>query len=156
MTTELSTRPSNGMNRLFDRDPFRALQQQMDDLIGGFSRDWDGGHWPSVNKPSLDVSETDNAIEVHVDLPGMKPEDVNVEVRDNILQITGERKEEREEKGKTWHRVERRTGNFIRSLSLPCTVKDAKVEAEYSNGVLTITLPKAEESKPRRVAVKAK
>jgi HSP20 family protein len=157
MTTEVSTRPSNGISRLFERDPFRSLQHQMDDLIGNFSRDFDGGFWPgSVSKPLLDISETDTAIEVRVDLPGIKSEDVNVEVRNGVLQITGERKEEREEKGKTWHHIERRTGSFMRSLSLPCAVKEAKVEAAYSNGVLTITLPKAEEAKPHRVPVRAK
>ena len=157
MTNELSQRPSTGLGRLFDRDPFRTLQQHMDDLISNFSREFDGGQWPSTElRPSIDVSETDEAIQVHVDLPGMKPEDVNVEVRGNILQITGERKEEREEQGKTWHRTERRVGKFARAMTLPCDVQDKKVEAEYCNGVLNITLPKAEKAKSQKIPVKAK
>ena len=95
MTTELSTRPSTGLSRFFDRDPFRKLQQQMDDLIASFSRELDGGQWPAADfHPSLDVSETEEAIQIRVDLPGIKPEEVDVEVRNNVLQITGERKDE--------------------------------------------------------------
>lgn len=157
MTTELSTRPAAGLRRFFDRDPFRSLQEEMDDLISNFSRGWDGGDWSSgMLRPALDISETDDSIQVRVDLPGMKPEEVHVEVRNNTLQISGERKEEREEKGKTWHRTERRVGSFSRSTTLPCAVKDDKVQAEYSNGVLNITLPKAEQEKTRKIPVKAK
>lgn len=156
MTTELSTRPSSRLGRLFDRDPFRTLQEQMDELISSFSRDWDGGLAPSELRPSLDVSESDDSIQVRVDLPGIKPEDVDVEVRHNMLQISGERKEKREEKGKTWHRTERSVGRFCRSLTLPCDVQDEKVQAEYSGGVLSITLPKAEQAKTHKIPVKAK
>ena len=157
MTTELSTRPSTGLSRFFDRDPFRKLQQQMDDLIASFSRELDGGQWPAADfHPSLDVSETEEAIQIRVDLPGIKPEEVDVEVRNNVLQITGERKEEREEKGKTWHRTERRVGRFARSLALPCAVEEEKVIAECSNGVLNILLPKAETAKAKKIPVKSK
>lgn len=157
MTKELSTRSSTGLGRLFDRDPFHRLQQQMDDLIASFSREWDGGNWLSADfHPTLDVSETDEAIQIKVDLPGIKPEEVDVEVRNNVLEVTGERKEEREEKGKTWHRTERRVGRFARSLPLPCEVQEDKVVAECSNGVLNILLPKAEQAKSEKIAVKAK
>jgi HSP20 family protein len=157
MTTELSTRPSTRLGRMFDRDPFRALQQQLDDLFGSFSSEWDGGGMLAAEfRPSLDVSETDDAIQVRADLPGIKPEEVEVEVRGNVLRITGERKEEREEKGKTWHRTERRVGTFARSMTLPCDVRDEKVQAEYADGVLCITLPKAEKAKTHKIAVKAK
>lgn len=157
MAKELSTRPSTGLGRIFDRDPFQRLQKQMDDLIASFSQEWDGGPWlPADFQPSLDVSETDEAIQIRVDLPGIKPEEVDVEVRNNVLEITGERKEEREEKGKSWHRTERRVGRFARSLALPCDVQDDKVEAECTNGVLTIMLPKAEKAKSKKINVKAK
>ncbi len=157
MTSELSTRPSTKLGRLFERDPFHKLQQQMDDLLSSFSRDWDGGHWLSADfHPSMDVSETEESFQIRVDLPGIKPEEVQVEVRNNVLEITGERKEEREEKGKTWHHTERRVGRFARSLSLPCEVQDDKVVAECSNGVLNILLPKAEKAKSKKIAVKAK
>jgi HSP20 family protein len=156
MTTTLPTRISTGLERIFDRDPFRAFQQEMDNLISSFSRDWDGGAVSTDFCPQLDVSETDDAIHVRVDLPGIKPEEVDVEVRGNVLQINGERKEEREEKGKTWHRTERRVGKFARSMTLPCAVKEDKVQAECSDGVLNVTLPKAEKEKTRKIAVKGK
>lgn len=157
MPQELSQHPKSGLSRLFDRDPFHRLQQQMDDLIASFSQEWDGGKWISADfHPFLDVSETDEAVHVRVDLPGVKPEEIEVEVRNNVLQITGERKEEREEKGKTWHRTERRVGRFARSLTLPCEVRDDKVEAVCSDGVLNISLPKAETAKAHKIAVKPK
>lgn len=156
MATELSTRPA-GLRRIFDRDPFRSLQEEVDELIANFSRGWEGGDWSTgMLRPAVDISETDNSIQVQVDLPGMKPEEVNVEVRNHTLQISGERREEREEKGKTWHRTERRVGSFSRQMSLPCAVDEAKVQAEYSNGVLNITLPKAEKEKSRKITVKGK
>ena len=127
----------------------------MDDLIASFSREWDGGNWPSADfHPTLDVSETDESIQIKVDLPGIKPDDVDVEVRNNVLQITGERKEEREEKGKTWHHTERRVGRFARSLALPCEVQEDKIVAECFDGVLKILLPKAEQAKSKKIAVK--
>lgn len=156
MTTTLPTRISSGIERLFDRGPFHNLQQEVDNLIASFSREWDG-QWLSAGlRPSIDVSETDNAIQVRVDLPGIKAEEVDVEVRNNVLRITGERKEEREEKGTTWHRTERHVGKFSRSLTLPCDVQDDKVDAVYSNGVLSITLPKLEKEKTHKVTVQAK
>lgn len=157
MTNELSQRPASGLRRLFDRDPFHKLQQQMDELIASFSREWDGGNWLSADfHPSIDVSETDESLQVRVDLPGTKPEEVHVEVRNNVLQITGERKEEREEKNKTWHRTERRVGRFARSMTLPCDVQEDKVVAECVNGVLNILLPKAEKAKSKKIPVKGK
>ncbi len=156
MTTELTTRPFTGLRRFFGRDPFRALQEEMDDLIASFSREWDGGWLSGELQPSLDVAETDEAIEVRVDLPGVKPDDIDVEIRNNVLQITAERKEEREEKGKTWHRTERRVGTFTRALTLPCDVQEDKVQAEYRDGVLSIMLPKAEQARTRKISVQGK
>lgn len=157
MATTLPTRISTGLERFFDRDPFRTLQQEMDNLISNFSREWDGGTLTAGEfQPQIDVSESDDAIQVHVDLPGIKPEEVDVEVRGNVLQITGDRKEEREEKGKTWHRTERRVGRFARAMTLPCAVQEDKVQAECSNGVLNITLPKAEKEKTHKITVKGK
>ena len=156
MPSELSTRPAGGLGRFFGRDPFRTLQQDLDELIASFSREWDDGGMAATLRPALDVSETDDAIQVQVDLPGLKPDDVNVEVRNNTLLITGERKEEREEKGRMWHRTERRAGTFARSMTLPCTIKEDKVQAEFTNGVLQITLPKAAQEKSRKITIKAK
>jgi HSP20 family protein len=105
--------------------------------------------------PLCNLAETENLYEVTVELPGMKPEEFNVELRHGELWITGERKEEKEEKGKTWHRMERRYGEFRRVFRLPLAVEEEKVIAEYKEGILRVTVPKVAEAKPKRVEVKA-
>jgi HSP20 family protein len=105
-------------------------------------------------QPEADMVETERAIEVTVELPGMTPEEVKVEIREGDLWITGEKKEEKEEKGKTFHRMERRAGMFRRVLPLPVEVMEDKVEARFAEGVLKITLPKAEKVAPKKIEVK--
>jgi HSP20 family protein len=105
--------------------------------------------------PEANLAETDKAVEVTVELPGMKPEEVKVEIKGEQLWITGEKKEEKEEKGKTFHRVERRAGMFRRIFPLPVEVVQEKVEARFTEGVLKITLPKAEKVAPKQIEVKA-
>lgn len=156
MSTALATRPARRLLRLFEREPFKALQEEFDDLVTRFSAEWDGQ--PREGEaliPSMDVSESDTAVEVRIDVPGMKREDINIELTGNHLRITGERKEAREEKGLTWYRSERRTGKFARSMTLPCAVKEKEVKAEYHEGVLTVQLPKAEEARAHKIAIKA-
>jgi HSP20 family protein len=104
--------------------------------------------------PEANIAETEKAIEVTVELPGMKPEEVKVELREGVLWITGEKKEEKEEKGRTFHRIERRTGEFRRAFTLPVEVEEGKVVAKFEGGVLHITLPKAEKVAPKRIEVK--
>lgn len=104
--------------------------------------------------PEANMIETDKAVEVTIDLPGMKPEDVKVELHDGALWITGEKKEEKEEKGKTFHRIERRTGAFRRVMPLPVEVEADKVDARFHDGVLTIALPKIEKVAPKKIEVK--
>jgi HSP20 family protein len=104
--------------------------------------------------PKSNIAETETAFEIAVELPGMKPEEFNVEFKNGELWITGEKKEEKEEKGKTWHRVERHYGEFRRIYTLPARVNEEKVEANYKEGVLHINVPKAEEIKPKRINVK--
>jgi len=114
--------------------------------------------WPEGGKlftPELDVAETDTTVEVSAELPGMKPEEINVEVQNGQLWISGEKKEEKEEKGKTYHRVERRYGSFRRMLPIPASVDPEKVEASFHEGVLKITLAKTEEAKAKHVEVKS-
>lgn len=103
---------------------------------------------------SVDVAETDNAIEAKVDLPGVAPKDIDISLNGNVLTVSGQRKDEREEKGKTFHRVERSSGRFSRAFTLPCQVEEDEVAAVYRDGVLTITLPKNEVARTRRIAVK--
>jgi HSP20 family protein len=140
-----------------ERGPLGALRHEMDDLIERFFGDDREGFFPARGLPSVDVAESADTIEVKLDLPGVKPEEVNVEVSGNVLTVSGERKEEKESdegNGRKYHRVERRYGNFSRSVWLPCAVKDSKADAQFQNGVLTIKLPKTEESKSHKIKVK--
>ena len=108
------------------------------------------GNW----QPSVDIAEIDDAIEVKADLPGIKPEDVDISVTDNRLTIKGDREEKEESKETTMHRVERRYGSFHRSIELPAGTNADQVTAESDNGVITITLPKPAEAQAKKVAVK--
>jgi len=129
------------MNRLFDdfftRDffvePFRGM-----------------GEW----RPAVDVAETDTSIVVKADLPGLEVKDIDVSLRGDILTIKGEKKEEKEEKAKSYHRVERHFGSFQRSVRLPASVKADQIEASFKDGVLQITMPKTEESKQKSIRIK--
>jgi HSP20 family protein len=104
--------------------------------------------------PEVNVAETEKTVEVTMELPGMKPEEVKVEILEGRLWITGEKREEKEEKGKTFHRIERKFGQFRRVLPLPTKVEAEKVEAEIHEGVLKIVLPKAAEVRPKPIPVK--
>lgn len=104
--------------------------------------------------PPANVAETETAYEVTLDLPGLKPEEVKAEMREGGLWVTGERNEEKEEKGKTFHRVERVHGTFHRLIPLPGAVDEAAVDAEFRDGVLHVTLPKTKETKPTMIKVR--
>ena len=157
MTTLIPRRASHALASWFGSDPFRAMQNEMDEVLDQFSLRWsgNGGLPEAASIPSMDLSETDRELQLTVDLPGMKIEEVSVEVTGRTVKIRGEHKEEKEEKGRTYHRIERRSGSVFRSVELPCAVKEDKVVAEYKDGVLTVTLPKSEEAKSHRVTVKA-
>jgi HSP20 family protein len=127
----------------------------MDDVLARFSTGPNAGWLSEVQLPSTDVAETDKSIEVKMDVPGFKPEEINVEVQGNLLLISGEHKEEKEEKGKTFHRLERRAGSIRRTITLPTPVEQERVAAQCRDGVLTISLPKTEESRTKKIAVKA-
>jgi HSP20 family protein len=131
------------------------MEEEMEDLFKRFNGEDGGWLTPSYFVPTADVVETDNEFGITVDLPGMKPEEVNVEIKDGDLWITGKRTEEKEEKGKTYHRVERRHGEFRRVLLLPAMVDGDKVTAKYDNGVLRVTVPKMEAAKAKHIEVKA-
>ncbi len=132
------------------------MEGEMEDLMERFSGG-DGG-WltttPSFS-PTTDLVETENQFEVTVDLPGLKPEEVNVELKNGELWISGKREEEKEEKGKTYHRIERRHGEFRRVLLLPSTIREEKIDSKFENGVLKISVPKSEEVKTKHIEVKA-
>jgi HSP20 family protein len=155
MANSLQTRKPGNLSTLWRHDPFGMLRQEMDMLrnrfFGGDDDDWFAGGM----SPSVDLSETDNAVEVRMDLPGVKSDDIDIQIHGNLLTVTANRKEEKEEKGRTFHRVERQCGSCSRSLTLPTAVNESEVAAEYHDGVLAITLPKTEQSKPRKVKVKS-
>ena len=142
-------------------EPFRDfgdLETEMHRLFGrpaGPSR-WlpphNGGHW----LPEVDITEEKDRILVRADLPGMKQEEISVEVSDGALTIKGERKRESETKDAKTHRVERSYGSFLRSFALPAGVDASKVNAAYTNGVLEVTLPKLAEAKAKQIKVEVK
>lgn len=132
---------------------FPRFENEMEDLMERYFGEGSEQLGLTRFTPSLNLSETENGYEVSAELPGMKPEEVNVELKEGKLWISGEKKEESEEKGKTFHRIERRHGEFRRMIQLPGTVDEDKVEAKFESGVLTINIPKSEEVKPRRIPV---
>lgn len=153
MSTAISTTGSRQMRPMFR--PFETLRQEFDDLFGRLATDWDGKWLSSEFKAACDLSETADAYQIRMDIPGIKPDDITVQVTGDTVHVCGERKEEKEDKGKTYHRVERRSGKFSEIVTLPGAVKDENVQAEFHDGVLTVTLPKTEASKTRTVKVKA-
>jgi len=106
--------------------------------------------------PAVDITEQENEYIVKMELPGVSKEDVKISLESNILTIRGEKKQEREEKNKSLHRVERLYGSFQRSFTLPTSVKSDKIDAFFKDGVLSVTLPKMEEAKPKQIDVKVK
>jgi len=140
----------------FARDPLRTLQSELDDVFDRFlaRRGSEGALSAESYIPSLNLSETDSELQITMDVPGVKPEEVDIEVTGNTVRVRGEHKEEKEEKGRTYHRIERRTGSFFRAVELACEVKRDKVVADYKDGVLKITLPKSEVTKAHKVTVR--
>lgn len=132
-------------------DDFR---KEVDQLM---SRFFNGTEEPELTywTPRMNLAESDEAYEVTVDLPGLRPEDFTVELRHGDLWITGNRSEEHQESGKTWHRIERHFGQFRRVIRLGDDVSTENVSAEYKDGVLRITVPKTEDSKTRKIEVRS-
>jgi HSP20 family protein len=104
--------------------------------------------------PAVDVEETDKEYLIKADLPAVKKEDVKVDIEDGILTVQGERKQEKEEKNKRVHRLERSYGKFVRRMSVPLDVDQQKAAAEFRDGVLNVHLPKTNGAKPRAVDIK--
>jgi len=103
--------------------------------------------------PPVDIFETDNELVVKADLPDVKMQDIDIQIENGTLTLKGERKFEKDEKNKGFHRIERSYGSFVRYFTLPETVNTENVRAEYQNGVLSVTLPKKEVAKPKTVKV---
>ena len=132
----------NEMNRLFNT----FVDQPNPTGRGGADRRW---------IPAMDLVETDDHLVLRADLPGLDSDDVNIEVKDGVLTVSGERRAEHEEKADGYYRVERAFGGFSRSLSLPEHVDAERIDASFDKGVLEIRIPKPEERKPQRVEISA-
>lgn len=104
--------------------------------------------------PRVDISESENAFLIKAEVPGVKKEDVKVNLEDGVLSIQGERKQEKEEKGKRFHRIERSYGNFYRSFTLPENIDKTKIKASFNEGLLNLQIPKTKETIPHATEVK--
>lgn len=154
MSTTVAKKEPRTAGTWFRRGPLGNLREEMEEL---FTRAFgEESLWPAERMvPSLDVAETDRALEVRMDIPGLEAKDIDIQVNGNLLTISGERKEEKEDTGKTFHRLERRSGAFSRTVTLPCPVREDAIDAQYRNGILTVKLPKTEEAKAKKIAVKS-
>ncbi len=135
---------------------FRRMEEEMSDLMTRFfgrtEAPWNGGGVEFL--PAADVAETDKGYEITMDLPGINPKDLTVEIREGSLCVSGERKAAREEKGKTYCCCERAEGRFNRVIPLDLPVDRDKVEARYHDGVLTITVAKKAGAETKRIEIK--
>ncbi len=138
--------------------PFRdvvSIQDEMNKLFDDFfgrpvlRTEWTEGVW----SPSVDVSEDKDNVIIKAEMPGMNKDDVKISIQDGVLTLKGEKRQEKEEKDKNYHRVERNYGSFCRSFQLPTSVKSDKVKASYKDGMLSIALPKTEEVKPKEIPI---
>jgi HSP20 family protein len=148
--------PMKALRELMGFDPFRRFPERFfegfDPFLTSGGENWSLATWA----PACDIYENNNAIVVKVELPEVKREDVRVSIENNILTIHGERKLSEETKKENYHRVERNYGEFTRSFTLPGFVDTNKVNAEFMDGILRVTLAKREEAKPKNVEVKVK
>ncbi|MBI2619679.1 MAG: Hsp20/alpha crystallin family protein [Ignavibacteriales bacterium] len=132
----------------------REINRLFDSFFRGGIQDEDFGL--GVWTPAVDIVEHENEYVVRVELPGISKEDVKIILESNVLTIRGERKQEKDVKEENYQRMERSYGSFQRSFTLPTTVKNDNIDASYKDGILTITLPKLEEAKPKQIEVKVK
>ena len=140
-------------------DPFRELEDvsnRLNRIFGqSLARSESGQNMLAVADwaPSVDISETDSAYLIKGEIPGVKKEDVKVTIQDGMLTIQGERKQEKEEKGKKFHRIERSYGSFVRSFRVPDDADENSVKAEFKDGMLNVTLAKSAKAKPKAIEV---
>jgi len=139
-------------------DPFREMstmredmERLFDSMLGRYPREREQALWA----PAVDVEETNDAMIIRAELPGMKREDIKVRVAEDAVTISGERKYETEQKDRTFHRVERAYGSFQRTIVLPVSVQGDKAAASYKSGVLELVMPKAERVKAREITVES-
>ena len=144
-----------------EKHPLVELRDEIDHIFDNFfgrGRKGEIEGWQSsgLRSPAVDMEETDKQIIVKAEMPGLEPNDFHISLTENTLTIKGEKKEEKEEKKRNYHMVERRYGSFYRSIPLPCSVETDKVEASYKKGILEITLPKAKAARVKQINVNVK
>jgi HSP20 family protein len=137
----------------FELGGIARLNRMLDEAFGG----WAGmepsraGSLTSDWLPPCDITEDDRSIRLHLELPGVKPEDIRLSIEDNVLSVRGEKRQVAEERNERVHRYERTYGIFERSFTLPSSVDSGSIEAGFENGILTVTIPKSERAKPREI-----
>lgn len=147
---------------VWEVSPFRRMSNLRDEIDQVFDRmfqsPWDvtrENQFMAGWTPSIDLYEDKDSLVVKAELPGMKKEDIDISLHEGLLTISGERKQEKKEKSAETYRSERFVGRFQRTFTLPTKVDDARITAAYKDGVLTVTLPKSEEAKPKQITVNA-
>ncbi len=136
--------------------PFEEIQMEMDRLFNdafreiGFGRDTD----LSMLSPDVDIYEKDDRLFAEIEIPGIDKKDIDISIEDHVLTIKGEKKSEREDKGRNYHVVERRYGRFQRAFRIPEYIKAEEIKAKFDNGILTVEMPKKEEAKKSSIKVK--
>lgn len=136
-----------------DGDPFVAMQKEINRMFNEFGRGWPARFADGDVSPRIDVAETDTALEVTAELPGIDEKDVDVMLRDDVLTIRGEKKSEREEKKADFHLVERSFGSFSRSIRLPFEADSEAVKANFAKGLLKVTIAKPAQVKEKTVKI---
>lgn len=136
--------------------PFGDLMESFEELERRMRRQY-GDEQPEsetmVWAPRVDIKENENELVVHAEVPGMKKEDFCVNMKEGVLSISGEKRDEEKTEGDNWHRIERVFGRFQRSFYIPTEVDDKKIKAAYKDGILTVTLPKREEAKRKEIPI---
>ena len=151
MSTTLTKREPRGLRPF---EPLQSVRDEMEYLWSQLVGDRPGGWLAPPKVPAMDLSETADAVQVRMDMPGFKAEEINVQLSNNVLTVSGEHVEEEKKEENTYHRMERRFGSFSRTVALPAAVDEGKIEAQYRDGVLNVSMPKTQEAKSRKIKVK--
>lgn len=140
-------------------EPLNAMEQfrrEMGRIFDGIPAESEGSNIATSDWiPAVDIKETKDCFEIHADIPGVNPDDIDVHMENGLITIKGERHSESKEEREGYKRVERQSGTFYRRFSLPDTADEEKISAKSNNGVLEITIPKKEKSLPRKIDVKS-
>jgi HSP20 family protein len=150
MTTALAKREPRA-SRSFE--PLQTIHDEFEVLWNRLVGEWRPAWLNQPIVPAVDLTERASSFELQMDLPGFRPDDINVQISNNVLTVSGHHEEEHKDDAIAQHRTERRSGRFSRSVTLPAAVQDDKVEAKFRDGVLTVTLQKSEKCQSHKIKV---